>query len=112
MHREQNSAYYHARQSCYTCLGTDNLVDTEVVIEGEGVLAICEGCVREMARTLGIDLFDQTSKIDALEIELADTKTALAEADAALATVAKSGGEAVKRQMARVREARAEKVSA
>jgi hypothetical protein len=45
--------YYHAKQSCYLCGQTSNLVDTEVQIEGEGVLGICKGCVHDMAVVAG-----------------------------------------------------------
>lgn len=58
--------YHHAKQTCYLCGRADHLVDTQVIIEGEGVLAICEGCVLDMVRVLTehseTDVFDASSQ--------------------------------------------------
>lgn len=45
-----NSSYQHAKEGCYTCGRGDELVSTEVSIEGEGILVLCKGCITDMAR--------------------------------------------------------------
>ena len=37
----------HAKQACYLCLNPSPVVDMGVVIEGEGFLALCPGCLTE-----------------------------------------------------------------
>jgi hypothetical protein len=57
MHREQHSQYYHAKHGCYLCGGVNDVVDTGVFVEGEGVLAICAPCIKgDLLLALGIDL--------------------------------------------------------
>jgi hypothetical protein len=63
-----NSYYLHAKEGCYVCGRGDSLVDTEVPIIGEGVLAICKGCIVDMARTAGVDV-DPSGRIAELERE-------------------------------------------
>lgn len=46
-----NAMYVHAKESCYLCGNPNCIVDTEVPIEGEGVLAICVRCIRDLAQT-------------------------------------------------------------
>lgn len=75
------SEYHHAKQGCYLCGTTGDLVDTQVFIEGEGVLAICSGCIKgDLLLTLGIDL-------KALEGAEAALDAAVTEATAARAEV-------------------------
>ena len=75
------SSYYHAKESCYLCGKTDDLVDTAVQIEGEGVLALCRGCILgDMALTLGVDVaaLELAAAASAdLEREVAELKAAL-----------------------------------
>lgn len=74
------SAYYHAKAGCYLCGRTDSLVDTSVQIEGEGVLALCIGCIKgDLCMTAGIDVdaLEATAEaIVALQDELAQAKDA------------------------------------
>lgn len=69
MEREASASYYHARQACYLCLNPNDVVDTSIQIEGEGVLAICRGCIADLARTAGFDLDDRSAEIELLRIE-------------------------------------------
>lgn len=57
---------YHANMACYICGVTTNLIDTSVQIEGEGVLAICPGCVAGMARAAGFTDPDADAEIEQL----------------------------------------------
>lgn len=59
----------HAKGGCYLCGNTNHLVDTEVYIDYEGVLAFCLSCVRDMAMTAGYDLEHDASAWDRLEAE-------------------------------------------
>lgn len=79
MERVQNAAYYHARQACYTCLNPNDLVDTSIQIDGEGVLAICKSCVADMARTAGFVLSDNYAEVERLKAEV-EIQTERAEA--------------------------------
>lgn len=45
-----NSNYAHAQEGCYTCGRGDQLVSTEVSIDGEGILVLCKGCITDLAR--------------------------------------------------------------
>ncbi|HXJ70264.1 MAG TPA: hypothetical protein VNM39_15255, partial [Verrucomicrobiae bacterium] len=46
--REASAEFYHAQSACYTCGRVEDVINTDVQIEGEGVLAICTNCVAEM----------------------------------------------------------------
>jgi hypothetical protein len=46
---------WHADQACYLCHRVEDVIDTGRQIEGEGVLAICTACVRDMATEGGMD---------------------------------------------------------
>lgn len=72
-----------ANGGCYFCNGADNLVSAGVMIEGEGILAICKGCVQYAAEALDLELMDATviAQRDALAAELSDTRAELAEAE-------------------------------
>lgn len=67
-------ANVHAKAACYLCLRGSNLVDTEVTIEYEGVLAICTACVHDMAMVAGWD-------VDITHDEIAKYQDDLAEAN-------------------------------
>lgn len=71
MERIQNAEYFHARQACYLCLQPHDCVDTSIVIEGEGVLALCHGCIRDLALTSGYAVDDDRSaEIAQLNVDL------------------------------------------
>lgn len=70
MERIANAEYFHAKQSCYTCLNNHDVVDTSIVIEGEGVLCICRSCIADLARTAGFDLDDRSAEIKKLQMKL------------------------------------------
>ena len=42
-----------ANGGCYLCGSVNGLVSTEKIIEGEGLLAICSGCINDLAVTAG-----------------------------------------------------------
>lgn len=46
----------HARGGCYVCLRGDRLVDLDVLIEGEGALVLCTGCISDAAQAAGLHL--------------------------------------------------------
>lgn len=66
MERVENAEYFHAKQSCYLCLNNHDVVDTSIIVEGEGVLAICRSCIADLARTAGFDLDDRSKEIQEL----------------------------------------------
>lgn len=72
-----------ANGGCYFCNGADNLVSAGIVIEGEGILAICKGCVQYAAEALDLELMDASvlEQRDSLAAELKDTRAELAEAE-------------------------------
>ena len=70
MQREQNANYYHARGACYLCLSPNDVVDTAIQIEGEGVLCICRNCIGELAQTAGFVLSDNREEVEQLKTEL------------------------------------------
>lgn len=60
--------YTYAKEACYICGKNENLVDTGTFIEGEGELAICDTCIKDAARTVGLGpMIDQTHKLAAAE---------------------------------------------
>jgi len=65
---EAVSGTHHAKASCYLCGRTDSLANTEVQIEGEGILAICRVCVTDAALVLGLT-FNETA-VSELRAEL------------------------------------------
>lgn len=75
MYLAQNAEGHHAKLACYLCLNPNLLVDTGQFIEGEGVLAICASCTKEMADTAGIR--DETCEDDVKTV--ADINTRLAD---------------------------------
>jgi hypothetical protein len=71
MERIDHAAYYHAKNSCYTCLNPNDLVDTGIIIEGEGVLALCRSCVADAAHKAGFVLSDNAAEVESLKAQLA-----------------------------------------
>lgn len=65
-----NATFQIAKQGCYTCGRGDSLVSTEIICEGEGILAFCPGCIHDMAVTAGYKL-NAVADFDALLAELA-----------------------------------------
>lgn len=53
--RLPEAGYLHAGQACYLCLRVGDVIDTGMQIEGEGILAICTSCVKELAQAAGMD---------------------------------------------------------
>lgn len=75
MERVPAAEYFHARQACYLCLDPTDVVDTSIVIEGEGVLAIGRSCIRDLAMTAGFTIGEDRSN---------EVEQAKAERDAAI----------------------------
>lgn len=48
----------HAKAGCYRCSRGDSLIDLDVLIEGEGALVLCKGCIAEAAEAAGM-LFNE-----------------------------------------------------
>lgn len=46
----------HAKGGCYVCSRNDQLVDLDVIIEGEGALVLCKHCVQDAAEASGLHL--------------------------------------------------------
>lgn len=53
--RQESAEFWNAQSACYTCGRVADVIDTGVQIEGEGVLALCTNCVKEMASVGGMD---------------------------------------------------------
>lgn len=53
--RLTEASYMHAKMACYLCNRPDDVVDTGMSIEGEGVLALCVRCVHDLAFEAGMD---------------------------------------------------------
>lgn len=71
------AVYTYAKESCYRCGQTHDLVDMDVHIEGEGSLAICRNCIREACFYLDIDLKMLEAKAasyDAMKSELEEAQ--------------------------------------
>ena len=57
---QQGIPSVHAKGgACYICGNPADLVDTEVSIDYEGVLAICHGCAWDIAQTAGFRMEDE-----------------------------------------------------
>lgn len=84
-----------ANGGCYFCNGADNLVSAGIVIEGEGILAICKGCVQYAAEALGLELMDAAvlEQRDSLVAELKDTRAELAEAEMVVVDIVDAANE-------------------
>lgn len=53
MQVQEQANFGHAKGSCYRCGQVSPVVDLDCYIEGEGVLALCFGCVADAARLAG-----------------------------------------------------------
>lgn len=83
-----DAAYFHAGEACYLCKqATAGLVDTEVQIDYEGVVAVCPGCLLDMVQTAGFRVED-AAEVAALRAELEEHKAARIEAEMVLAELA------------------------
>lgn len=86
-----NATFQIAKQGCYTCGRGDSLISTEIIVEGEGILAYCPGCIHDMAVTAGYKV-NAVAEYVALQEQLTsfhDLGTlAAAERDEAQATLA------------------------
>jgi len=99
-----DAAYYHAGESCYLCKSqTAGLVDTEVQIDYEGVLAICPGCVLDMVSTAGFRVED-VAEVNRLREELEEHKAARIEAEMVLAELAAAAEKVQERRRRGVRK--------
>lgn len=54
MHVIEMGTYMHAKEACYLCTRPGPLVDTGMQIEGEGILALCFGCIAEAGVKAGV----------------------------------------------------------
>lgn len=63
MELEANAHYYFAKAACYCCLSVNEIVNTGLQIEGEGILGICRSCAADIARTAGFELFDRSDEL-------------------------------------------------
>jgi hypothetical protein len=60
------ATYQYAKEGCYFCPNTGPLIDTGIIIEGEGILAICLTHVADMARAAGFTDPDAEVEIEQL----------------------------------------------
>lgn len=65
-----NATFQIAKQGCYTCGRGDSLVSTEIIIEGEGILALCPGCIHDLAVSAGYKV-NAVADFEALQESLA-----------------------------------------
>lgn len=56
MIRVDQASFVIAKESCYVCGKGGPLVDTEVAIEGEGALGLCDTCILDMAGVMGLSV--------------------------------------------------------
>lgn len=68
MIRSDSANGAHIGQACLLCRNPNDIIDTEVSIPYEGVLAICTRCVRDMALCAGYDLERTSADWDALTV--------------------------------------------
>ena len=75
--------------SCSRCARADNCYDTEVEIPYEGGIALCGGCIHDLAHACGLDVdgtkaAEAAARAELAEAELADVKGKLTKLRAAL----------------------------
>ena len=107
MIRVDNALSIHAKQGCYVCNNPNNLVDTEVSIPYEGVLAICVGCAKDLAQTAGWDLEVQADEVVALRQSVTELTTERDSLDKELSAIGEATKLAIKRHRERQRRAQA-----
>jgi hypothetical protein len=94
----------HAKQGCYICGEVNKLVDTEVAISYEGILAICSGCAKDLAHVAGWDLEVRAEEVTRLRQAEAQLITERDSADKALSEVYAEAQAATKRHKERQRK--------
>lgn len=94
----------HAKQGCYICGNPNNLIDTETHIDYEGVLAVCRGCVHDMAQTAGFLVDVSVDEWDKLASRLAETEKERNSIERAFAEVYSEAQAATKRHKERQRK--------
>jgi hypothetical protein len=99
-------ANVHAKNGCYLCGNPNRLIDTEVSVDYEGVLAICEGCVKDLAQTAGFNLEIRSEEVEGLRTDLADAQVERDSLGRALTEVKTTAQAAEKRHRERMRHAR------
>lgn len=95
----------HAKQGCYLCTNPNHLVDTEITVDYEGVLAICGGCAKDLAQTAGWNLEVTAGDWDDLLVKLADAERERDSAEQTLAEIYSASQAATKRYKERERKA-------
>lgn len=86
--------------ACSRCLRSDRLVDIEVLIEYEGNVALCSGCIADAAHTAGFlvtedgaaRLAEAEARATAAEAQAAAAEKILAQVQAAANRAKKSQG--------------------
>lgn len=76
MHQWTGGTSELADRGCYVCGGSDNLLSTDVIIEEEGILALCAGCTVTLAKFGGYRLWSPE-----LEAELENWKVRARDAE-------------------------------
>ena len=77
MRRYERGPLPPANEGCYVCDSGLHLIDTEVIIQNEGQLLICVGCIISGARKMGYRLWSPEK-----EAELEDAKVRARNAEA------------------------------
>lgn len=93
----------HAKQGCYLCTSPNQLIDTEVLIPFEGILAVCVSCTSEMARAAGFEVGVTTEEIQGLRDRLEESERDRDSAVRAIGEVKQSAQAAEKRHRERSR---------
>jgi len=94
----------HAKQGCYLCGEVNRLVDTEVGIPYEGILAVCVGCAKDLAQTAGWDLEVSAEEVTRLRLTEGRLTSERDSADRALAEIYAEAQAANKRHKERQRK--------
>lgn len=107
MFRSENAATHNARQACYLCLNPHDGVDTEQIIDYEGVLFLCRGCIKSLAETVGFAVdIDRSDEIADLIAQLDQAREDRNTAESIVIQLEKSAKDAHKHRMERVRAAK------
>lgn len=94
----------HAKQGCYLCGQVNRLVDTEVSIPYEGILAICTGCAKDLAHAAGWDLEVAAEEVTRLREAEGRLRTERDSAEKALSEIYSEAQAASKRHKERQRK--------
>lgn len=107
MFRSENAATHNARQACYLCLSPHDGVDTEVIIDYEGVLFLCRNCIGSLALTAGFAVDnDRSQEIADLVAQLDKAREDRNSAEAIVLEIERGAKAAHKNRMERVRAAK------